>query len=42
MSGVSKKQVEQAREIDLLSYLQAYESHNLKPQGPGLVYPARP
>ena len=35
MPGVSREQVERAREIDLLSYLQAYEPHELKRDGPG-------
>lgn len=34
MPGVSKEQIEQAREIDLLSYLRAYEPGELKPDGP--------
>jgi hypothetical protein len=35
MPGVSKEQLERAREIDLLSYLQAHEPHELIRQGPG-------
>ena len=35
MPGVSRDQVEQARKLDLLSYLQAYEPHELKRDGPG-------
>lgn len=35
MPGVSKEQVARAREIDLLSYLRAYEPGELNPDGPG-------
>lgn len=35
MPGVSEEQVARARELDLLSYLQAYEPGELKPDGPG-------
>ena len=35
MPGVSEEQVTRAREIDLLSYLRAYEPGELKPDGPG-------
>ena len=35
MPGVSEEQVTRARELDLLSYLQAYEPGELKPDGPG-------
>ena len=35
MSGVAKEQIARAREIDLLSYLQAYEPQELKPDGAG-------
>ena len=35
MRGVSEEQVARARELDLLSYLQAYEPGELKPDGPG-------
>ena len=35
MPGVSPEQIEKARELDLLSYLQTYEPHELKPDGPG-------
>jgi len=35
MPGVSEEQIERAREVNILSYLQAYESHNLKAQGNG-------
>ena len=35
MPGVSEEQVARAREIDLLSYLRAYEPSELKPDGPG-------
>lgn len=35
MAGVSAEQVERAREIDLLSYLQSYNPQELKPDGPG-------
>lgn len=35
MPGVSEEQVTRAREIDFLSYLQAYEPGELKPDGPG-------
>jgi len=34
MSGVSKEQIEKAKEWDLLTYLQAYEPHELKRSGP--------
>ena len=35
MPGVSEEQIARARELDLLSYLQAYEPGELKPDGPG-------
>jgi hypothetical protein len=35
MPGVSEDQVRRAREVDLLSYLQAYEPRELVRQGPG-------
>jgi hypothetical protein len=35
MPGISEEQVARARELDLLSYLQAYEPGELKPDGPG-------
>ena len=35
MPGVSPEQIEKARELDLLSYLQAYDPHELKRDGPG-------
>ena len=35
MPGVSEEQVARARELDLPSYLQAYEPGELKPDGPG-------
>lgn len=35
MPGVSEEQVKRARELDLLSYLQAYNPQELKPDGPG-------
>ena len=34
MPGVSKEQVKAAREVNLLSWLQAYEPHELKKDGP--------
>ena len=34
MPGVTEDQVARARDIDLLSYLQAYEPHELKRDGP--------
>ena len=34
MPGVTKEQIEKAKEWDLLSYLQAYEPHELKRSGP--------
>ena len=34
MPGVSKEQIERAKEIDLLSYLQQYEPQELKRTGP--------
>jgi hypothetical protein len=39
MPGVSEEQVARAREIDLLSYLRAYEPSELKPDGPGDILP---
>jgi hypothetical protein len=35
MPGVSAEQVKMAREVDLLSYLQANEPNELRPSGPG-------
>ena len=35
MPGVSEEQIVRVRKIDLLSYLQAYEPGELKPDGPG-------
>ena len=35
MPWVEEEQIEKAREIDLLSYLQTYEPRELKPDGPG-------
>ena len=34
MATVSKEQIAQAKEWDLLSYLQAFEPHELKKSGP--------
>ena len=35
MPGVSREQIEKAKQIDILDYLQRYEPHNLKPQRHG-------
>ena len=35
MPGVSREQIARARQIDLLSYLETHEPHELKPDGPG-------
>ena len=35
MAGVTAEQVERARGIDLLSYLQSYNPQELKSDGPG-------
>ncbi len=34
MGGVTKEQIAQAKQVDLLSYLQAYEPHSLKKTAP--------
>lgn len=36
MPGVTKEQIAQAREVDLLAYLQSYEPGVLKPEGRGI------
>ena len=38
MPGVTKEQIAQAKEWDLLSYLQTYEPHELKRNGPNEYY----
>jgi len=41
MPGVSREQIERARQIDLLSYLETHEPQELKPDGPGRYTTAR-